>query len=219
MKSKNHKAFCMALGNLTAFAFWTLLVRFVDVQYIGPHNSAVGFATLNSRFHTFTGVHMDLYVLTDWLSLIPLGIVIGFAFFGLTQWIRRRSLQSVDADILLLGGFYAAVLLVYVLFEQFAINYRPVLIDGLLEASYPSSTTMLVLCVMPTAAMQANIRIGNRKLKNAFVCTVRVYVVGMVVGRLISGVHWLTDIIGGILLSSGLVMLYSAVCSKCCGKE
>jgi undecaprenyl-diphosphatase len=30
----------------------------------------------------------------------------------------------------------------------------------------------------------------------------------MVAARLASGVHWLTDIIGGILLSAGLVMIY-----------
>jgi undecaprenyl-diphosphatase len=36
------------------------------------------------------------------------------------------------------------------------------------------------------------------------------FTVFMVVSRLISGVHWLTDIIGGILLSAGLVGLYEA---------
>ena len=35
----------------------------------------------------------------------------------------------------------------------------------------------------------------------------------MVIGRLISGVHWLTDIIGGVLLSAGIVMMYYTVTS------
>lgn len=217
MKNKNQRMILMAIGNLAGFVLWTILLSVVDVQHIGPQESAVGFATVNGWFHDLTGVHMELYVLTDWLSLIPLGIVLWFAILGLSQWIRRRSLRKVDADILLLGGFYGLVLLMYVLFEGLEINYRPVLIDGFLEASYPSSTTMLVLCVMLTAVMEAKIRIQNPKRKMVVTWAVWAFTVFMVVGRLISGVHWLTDIIGGILLSNGLVLFYCAMCGKFCG--
>lgn len=214
MKNKNQRMILMAIGNLAGFVLWTILLSVVDVQHIGPQESAVGFATVNGWFHDLTGVHMELYVLTDWLSLIPLGIVLWFAILGLSQWIRRRSLRKVDADILLLGGFYWLVLLMYVLFEGLEINYRPVLIDGFLEASYPSSTTVLVLCVMLTAVMGAKIRIQNSKRKMVVTWAVWAFTVFMVVGRLISGVHWLTDIIGGMLLSGGLVMLYCGMCHK-----
>lgn len=214
MKNKNHRMILMAIGNLAGFVLWTILLSVVDVQHIGPQESAVGFATVNGWFHDLTGVHMELYVLTDWLSLIPLGIVLWFAILGLSQWIRRRSLRKVDRDLLLLGGFYGLVLLMYVLFEGLEINYRPVLIEGILEASYPSSTTMLVLCVMLTAVMQADMRIQNPKRKMVVTWAVRAFTAFMVVGRLISGVHWLTDIIGGMLLSGGLVMLYCGMCHK-----
>ena len=104
---------------------------------------------------------MDLYHVTDWLSLIPLGFILGFAILGLMQWIRRKQLLKVDHSILALGGFYIVVMAAYIIFEQFVINYRPVLINGILEASYPSSTTMLVMCVIPTAIMQLQERIRN----------------------------------------------------------
>jgi undecaprenyl-diphosphatase len=99
----------------------------------------------------------------------------------------------------------------YLFFEIFVINYRPVLIEGILEASYPSSTTLLAMCVMPTAAIQLNRRIKSIKFRKAAVCSINIFTVFMVLARLISGVHWLTDIIGGIFLSMGLVLIYYAV--------
>ena len=201
----------IALGLLAAFALWTLAVKTVDVQSIGPGGSVVGFATVNGWFHSLTGVHMTLYTITDWLGLVPVAFGFGFAILGLVQWIRRRSICLVDRSILVLGIFYIVTLAVYLLFEEWVINYRPVLIQGFLEASYPSSTTLLVLCVMPTTQLQLRSRIQNPILRRITCAAVTVFIVFMVVGRLLSGVHWLTDILGGILLASGLVMLYDAM--------
>lgn len=198
---------------LAAFALWTVAISFVDVQAVGPLESTVGFAALNRFVHNLTGVHMSLYTVTDWLGLVPLMFVPGFGMLGLIQWIKRKSIKKVDYNILVLGGFYLVVFAVYILFETVVINYRPVLINGVLEASYPSSTTMLVLCVMPTAVMQLNARIKNDILKRIVVWLITAFVVFMVAGRLISGVHWFTDIVGGALLSGGLVQLYRSVVS------
>ena len=211
MKQENRRNLLPAICLLVTFMLWTLAVRFVDVQAIGPRESAVGFATINRFVYKLTGVHMSLYTITDWLGLVPLVFVIGFAAFGLVQWIKRKHIGQVDYSILVLGGFYIVVMAVYVLFELFVVNYRPILINGYLEASYPSSTTMLVMCVMPTAIMQFNARIKNDVLKRWIACVIIAFIVFMVIGRLISGVHWLTDIIGGALLSMGLVLMYRAI--------
>ena len=133
---------------------------------------------------------------------------------GLLQWIKRKSIKKVDENILALGAFYAAVLAVFIFFEEVAVNYRPVLIEGQPEVSYPSSTTMLVLCIVPTALMQFDIRIKNLWIKRAVNTVLVVFAVSMVVLRLVSGVHWFTDIIGGILISAGLVMMYYSVIKK-----
>ena len=210
MKKRNLKKYIVAFGFLGAFILWTVMLCSVDVQPIGPQGSSVGFAACNRLVHSLTGVHMLLYTVTDWLGLVPILFVLGFAALGLAQWIKRKSITRVDRSILVLGGFYAVVLAVYVLFEKVVINYRPVLIDGVLEASYPSSTTMLVMCVMPTAAMQLHNRIQRKPARWFVVAAITVFTVFMVVGRLISGVHWVSDIIGGALLSGFLVMLYCA---------
>ena len=174
MKKRN---FCIALGLLAAFALWTIAIRFIDVQPIGPQGSTVGFATLNSIIHTRTGVHMQLYTITDWLGLVPVAFGFGFAMLGLAQWIKRKSLLKVDRSILVLGGFYIATMAAYLVFESFVINYRPVLIAGNLEASYPSSTTLLVLCVMPTAMMQLRGRINNRVLRGGVSIAIASFIV------------------------------------------
>lgn len=208
MKKRNLIA---GAGLLLAFAAWTAAVRMVDVQPIGPGGAMVGFAAMNRWVHDFTGVNWMLYAITDWLGLVPLAVVAGFGIFGLCQWGCRRSLRKVDGNILVLGGFYGAVLGVFVLFEKLVINYRPVLIAGVLEASYPSSTTMLALCVMPTAAMQLWGRLPKGLLRRLLTAGILGFTVFMVVGRLLSGVHWVSDIVGGILLSGGLVMCYRAL--------
>ena len=211
MKKKNQKHFCIAICMLIAFVMWTVAIRFVDVQAIGPQESSVGFATINQFVHNLTGVHMSLYTITDWLGLVPLMFVMGFGTLGLIQWIKRKHLSKVDYSILVLGGFYIVVMAAYVLFEVLVINYRPVLINGILEASYPSSTTMLVMCVMPTAIMQLNTRIKSDVLKRCVPSSITIFVVFMVIGRLVSGVHWFSDIVGGALLSAGLVLMYRAI--------
>ena len=211
MKKESQRNFYIAICMLVAFLLWTVAIQFVDMQEIGPRESTVGFATINHFVHTLTGVHMSLYTITDWLGLVPLMFVIGFGTLGLIQWIKRKHLLKADYSILVLGGFYIVVMAVYVLFEMFVVNYRPVLINGYLETSYPSSTTMLVMCVMPTAIMQFNARIKNDILKRCVSSTIIAFIVFMVIGRLISGVHWFTDIVGGALVSAGLVLMYRSV--------
>jgi len=212
MKKNHCRLIAGSLLFLALFALWTAAIRLLDVQPIGPLGSPVGLARMNAAFHHLTGVHMNLYLLTDWLSLIPVFVMMGFAAAGLVQWIRRRSLARVDADLLLLGGLYAALLGAYLLFERFPVNHRPVLIDGFLEASYPSSTTLLVLTVIPSAAIQACRRISAPAPRYILIGLAAVFAFLMVLGRLWSGVHWLSDVIGGILLSASLLKMYVFSC-------
>ena len=150
---KSKKKLLVSMGLIAAFVGWTIAVQSINVEPIGPQGSQVGFAALNRFVHQLTGVHFWLYTITDWLGLIPVGVCASFGILGLAQWIRRKKLSKVDWDLLALGVFYLIVISAYLFFEAVVINNRPVLIEGVLEASYPSSTTMLILCVMPTAVM------------------------------------------------------------------
>ena len=198
----------VGLASLAAFALWTVLIQCVDVQPVGQNGTDIGFATLNVWFHDLTGVHMGIYTVTDWLGLVPIAVCLCFGALGAVQLVHRRSLLRVDADLLLLGAYYIVVILCYLVFEMIPINYRPIPIDGIMEASYPSSTTLLVLSVMPTLKFQVDRRAKGPRPRIAATVFVVVFSALMVLGRLVAGVHWATDIVGAVLLAAGLFMLY-----------
>ena len=197
---------------LAVFIVFTVLVSFVDVKAIGRQGSDVGFATANETFRNFTGYHEGLYDFTEilgYLCFVPIAV---FGLLGLYQMVKRKSLLKVDKDILLLGCFYAVLLAAYVLFEKLVINYRPEFAGKtVLEPSYPSSHTLLFGGVMATTVMQLLKRIRNSAVKWIAVCAVVLSAILVVFGRLFSGVHWLTDILGGMLLGTSLVWMYFAV--------
>ena len=217
-RQKNRRILISGFVCVALFVLWTLMVKFIDVKPIGPNESKVGFATLNRFVHELTGVHMALYNITDWLSIIPICFIFGFAVIGLVQSIKRKSVKQVDSDILILGGFYIVVMAVFVFFEYCVVNYRPVLINGVLEASYPSSTTLLVMCVMPTAMIMISRRTKNQLLKSVVLFLLFLFTIFMVAGRLVSGVHWMSDIVGGAVLSAGLVMIFYSLIEMCSDK-
>ena len=208
---RNEKTHLLAgIGFLIAFLLWTVLIRCIDVQAAEPGGTNVGFAAFNLWFHKLTGVHMTVYTFTDWLGLVPIAVCLGFGVVGVFQLIRRRSLLRVDPDIILLGLYYILVILAYLVFEMVPINYRPILIGGALEASYPSSTTLLVLSVMPTLVFQVGRRCERKTVTRAVSIIVVLFSAFMVIGRAVSGVHWATDIVGSVLLSFGLFKLYQS---------
>lgn len=216
MKKNGKKLLILGIALLVMFAIWTWLVQCVDVQPAGPGGTEIGFATFNCWFHSITRVHMAIYTITDWSGLVPILVCMAFGGMGLAQLIKRKSLFKVDRDLIFLGIYYVVVIWGYLIFEMIPINYRPILIDGMLEASYPSSTTLLVLSVMPTLIFQVNRRSANPVLKEIVRGLTVLFSAFMVIGRLIAGVHWFTDIVGAVILSTGLYCLYKAMALLFC---
>ena len=204
---------------LALFAVWTVLVQTVDVRPAGQTGKTVGFGAINLRFHQLTGVHMWIYTATDWLGLVPVVVCLLFGMAGLKQLLQRKSLLQVDPDFILLGIYYMLMIAGYLAFEIHPINYRPILIDGRVEASYPSSTTLLVLSVMPTLIFQVKQRITSNRLCEIICIMTYIFSAFMVIGRLVSGVHWFTDIVGSVMLSTGLFLIYKGFVLSCNNKN
>lgn len=211
MKKKNLKYFIASGVCLLFFVIYTICVKFVDVAPIGPNNSSVGFSAINSFVHNLFGVNFTIYNITDWGGVVALIPAVVFAIIGVIQWIKRKSLKKVDKNIIALGIFYIATILVYIFFEFVVINRRPVLINGNLEASYPSSTTILSLTFLLSLIYQINTYVSNKKANISLQIVTYLYSAFLVIGRLVSGVHWFTDILGGIIVSTALLIFYYAL--------
>lgn len=201
------KDFRKAFVMLAVFLVYTILVKIIDVQAIGPNGSEIGFASLNGAIFALLGTHELFFKLSELLGYLALAICAFFGVIGLSQFIKRKSLKKVDQQIILLGIFYVVVIVLYVFFNVVAVNYRPVLeADGSLESSFPSSHTMLAVCVFAAAAFYTRFlpeKYSNLRKPLIKVCYI--LIAAMIVFRILAGVHWLTDIIGGVILSLALI--------------
>ena len=207
---KNRKNILISSILILLSILFTIIVKLVDVRQVGEGPSNIGLSTINSYVFKTLGVNNIWYDITTLLGVFAIFIAVVYVFIGFIQLIKRKSLLKVDKEIIILGLFYIVVVGLYVFFEKIIINYRPILMDGVLEASYPSSHTLMVLCLCGSSIMINKKLYNNRVSKYMNICSTIIMVV-MVVGRLLAGVHWFTDIIGGILISIALLMVFYTV--------
>lgn len=220
MKSLKKSYTIDSLLYLLVCAAFTVAVMVVDRGPIGYNAETVGFSFINDYFQKLFPYNETFYTLTQLLGYFALCVVAAFGVLGVVQLIKRKSLLAVDGDILALGVFYILVLITYAAFTIITVNHRPLIIDQAqgLEPSFPSSHTMLAVCVFVTAGMQIRKRIkGGLGTVLSVVCAV--LAAAMIVGRIISGVHWFTDILGGILYSCFFISVYKLLCELLKGEE
>ena len=193
---------------IVLFAALTAALKIVDLQPIAADGSLVGFGTVNLAFHNLTGVNWTLYSVTEYGGYLAIASMLVFFVIGLAQLVRTRSPKGVDKAIYLIAVAYVIMLVLYVGFDKIAINWRPVLVDGELEPSFPSSHTFLAIGTMGCAITWVRDRVRSSGARSAATIICALIALIVVAGRLLSGVHWLTDIIGGVLLGLALVFAY-----------
>ena len=208
------------------FLIFTALAVAVDRQSFNPiavdkasgmelavqtEAQTVGLGGLNLSVSEKLGFKPTLYRASNYLGYLCLLVCAVMACCALLQWIRRRSLRRVDPDLFLLMGVFALFVVLYVLFEKLCLNVRPYALDGEIEASYPSTHTLFGALLMGASIVCLKDMHIKPGLKRAAVAACAVLGVLTVLCRLLSGVHWMTDIIGGLLLSAAVVYAYKAL--------
>ena len=213
MKKQTEKYLKYAAGFFLAFVVFTVLIKTVDVRAIGPFFSKVGFSHFNDWGRGLLKFNKSWYTVSQFLGYLAIAVCLCFACTGAYQlFTGKNGLKSVSRGIWATGGLYVALVVVYFFFDKvLIINYRPVLgTETILEASYPSSHTLLAVCVFLAASDQISRMLDKKDLANLLSVICWVAAAATVFSRLMSGVHWLTDIIGSIILSAFFLCLYLA---------
>lgn len=211
MKNKVLKFYLITAALFIAFIIFTVAVRFYDVAAIGPFGTEVGFSAVNKTFYAKTGFNSFLYSATSYAQIICIVAAAGFSAAYIAQLIKRKSVYKVDLNLRALILTYAVTVVFYASFELLAVNYRPVVIGDVCEVSYPSSTTLLAVVFGITAWFQIKRYVQNAPLKRVLLAADILLTCFLAVGRTFCGAHWLTDIIGAVLLGTALSFLYVSV--------
>lgn len=214
-KKENLTARAFLISSIVMFSLFLLLivlVKTVDVKAVGPNGSKIGFASFNNFLFENLGKNKFWYNFTKVFGIISILIAVGFVGYGVYEIIKKRNLKNIDSDILAMGIVFASLVFVYLFFEIVKVNFRPVLIDGKLEVSFPSSHTMLCLTIFGVATMFACGRLKNVWVKGTCIVGSSLVAILVSIGRIFAGVHWFTDVLGAILISACLVLLYGYLC-------
>lgn len=213
MKKKNIINFSITAGLFTLFAIFTILVKFVDTSLVVATNTKIGFSSINKPIFEALGTS-DVWNTISLILFIFAGIVVfTLAIIGIKEWLTHKQLSKVNHKILFLLGLYTLTAIFYFLFEILTVNYRPLLDEGLVKLSYPSSHTLLICVICLSACLIVPDYIKNKPLKITITCILIAISILAPLSRLLAGMHWFTDVVGSLILSVALVMCYySSTC-------
>ena len=219
MKKSAKAGFITSSVLFALFIIFTILVKVIDFRPIGPNDTSVGFASINQWVFNAISVNEFWATITDILLYLSILVILAFVCLAIIQFFKRKNILKIDREVLFLGLIYLAVFAIYLFFEFVVINYRPIIIDGELNPSYPSTHTLIICVVMLTAFIACDYLIKNKNIN----LVIKIATIGIcaltVAGRLCAGVHWFTDIFAGLLISFALMMLYYALLQEFCNKD
>ncbi|MBR0431578.1 phosphatase PAP2 family protein [Candidatus Saccharibacteria bacterium] len=205
---KSYKKYFILAGVFAVISIiFTVLVTLIDVKLVGAGHTAVGFSAINDVIFRWLGTSTFWDKFSDYCLLFSIFIMLCFAAFGLFQWIKRKNLKKVDIDIFLLGGTYMLLFALYFIFDHIVINYRPVLEEGQLINSFPSSHIMCIIGVIATTIFELPRYIKSKTARVILTILLIIFMGVSAFARVASGMHWFTDVLAAIFF--GLTIAFA----------
>ena len=193
----------------------TAAVGLIDVQGTSVGKD-VGFGTLNNVIFAFFGENEVWGKITD----ILLGVLIASAviaiFWAAARWAKEgkdsKKMGKSLACFGVAGGVAAAI---YLIFEKLlVINYSPVLEGGKAVPSFPSTHVLVAVVLAMISAIILTSLLKKRVLRIAVNTILPTLMVWMMVGVILAGTGWFTDVIGGLLYGMTAVSLYQTLMAR-----
>ena len=204
-------SYALTIILLISFIVFTIIVKCVDVKPLGINETNIGLSTFNISVRDKIPYNETWYKITKYFGYLWFVVCGLFAAYGIYLFIKNKSLKKIDYKLYILFSIFLLAIILYISFEFIKINYRPILEDGKMELSYPSSHTLLSIAIFVPSALYIIDSKFNKIFKYISVPTLLILAILIVVGRFLSGVHWATDIFGGIILGSFLISLYISI--------
>ena len=148
---------------------------------------------------------MQWDLITNIILIISILTLAAFAVLGLYQWITRKSFKKVDPELLWFPLPLALMVITYLIFEMFPVNFRP---NGSGESSFPSTHVMIVATIF-FAVMLILPRYIEDKTIRVILNIIMVVLIGLTTfGRVEANMHWPIDVIGGIAFAFAFSGIY-----------
>ncbi len=133
------------------------------------------------------------------------GVILGVVL-GIMQLVKNKSLFAVDTKILFFGIFVILAIIFWLVFDKgLKINYRP--IDPT-EGSFPSTHVFMTTFFMLAAHnLLCSLFKGNNIVKYGSLAVAIIFIVLVTIFRVSSGMHYITDVIGGLFIGLSFYFL------------
>ena len=217
MKKILNKYLIVGIVFIFLFLLLMILLNFNKAN-LGETNTPVGLSSINKLFVTnYVDIYNSMSQVGLYLSFI---IIAGFAITGFYQLIKRKSLFKVDLDIILFGVGVIVLIITWLLFDKvIAYNYRPIYVNKNLEGSFPSTHVLFTTFVL-VSAFGISLNREKNNFYNLAILVIAILVITLTsLCRVLSGMHWATDVLGGLLLGLGYFFILYGIFKGLSKKE